>query len=247
MRARTHEAADTWHSGSLQQGYNIHLFAVSWCGESLTQDQWVPDDRQLQSLSRYPRYWQKKKKKERERERTRKDAPLQVETSATPVCLPDTFGSPSHPRRLGLLFFNPKAADAGTAEWKITRFVLHGERRRRRRRGGGGGGSAHGERGEGLAPNLDSSCFAVCWWSCVCVQRGWKAEIAESVSVLGWSDILSYFFFFSCWHLGILQFGTAAPRGGEGGGGAGGVWAGSSIHKASHSAINLGERWTHPH
>ena len=80
----------------------------------------------------------------------------------------------------------------------------------------------------------------------LCVQRGWKAEISESVSVLGSSDILSVLGFFFCWHLGILQFGTAAPGEGGGGGG-GGVWAGSSIHKASHSAINLGERWTHPH
>lgn len=39
----------------------------------------------------------------------------------------------------------PKAADVGTAEWAITRFVLHGGRRRREER-------THCEGGQGLAP-----------------------------------------------------------------------------------------------
>lgn len=50
---------DTCHGGSrfnlpFIPAYYGRAFAVSWCGESLTQEQWVPDDCQLQSLSRYP-------------------------------------------------------------------------------------------------------------------------------------------------------------------------------------------------
>lgn len=36
---------------------SVHLYC--WCGESLTRDQWAPEDRQLQLLS-YPRYWQRR-------------------------------------------------------------------------------------------------------------------------------------------------------------------------------------------
>lgn len=81
----------------------------------------------------------------------------------------------------------PKAADVGTAEWAITRFVLHGGRRRRE-------GRTHCEGGKGLAPKP--------WFFPGGAQREliFRDEIFEvgeklvgAVSALCWRNITFHF------------------------------------------------------
>lgn len=109
-------------------------------------------------------------------------------------------------------------------------------------------GGKDGERGEALAPNLDSSCILGDTERVRSYMGGVPFGNQKTSSVWFCARLVWYLipFFPCCWHLGCpaLQIGTAAPRGGGRGGG-GTVLAGCSIHKASHSAINLGERWKH--
>lgn len=123
----------------------------------------------------------------------------------------------------------PKAADVGTAEWAITRFVLHGGRRRRE-------GRTHCEGGKGLAPKP--------WFFPGGAQREliFRDEIFEvGEKLVGlfprFADAISHFIFLQapghpelqCWH-------WCSCMGRVGGGGA--VLADCFIHKAIHCAIN---------
>lgn len=115
--------------------------------------------------------------------KTRRDAPLNFrDTCVCPrillACLPLAY------------YFSPKAANAGTAEWAITRFVLHRGRRRWRREGGRAACEVRD-----WHPTFVLPVLMVTRSGCQDGAGGVKEKMDEFAVVPGWSHILSFILF----------------------------------------------------